>query len=74
MKFKPARCPECGELAKGTAETVPGIALLDFDDDGNADYSGETKVLWDSQETVCDEDGRVTLVCPDGHDWQAEML
>jgi hypothetical protein len=74
MRFDPPKCPTCGELPKGTAEETPGIALLDFDEDGDAEYSGETTMLWENQTTVTDEDGKVTLVCPDGHDWQAEMV
>ncbi|MHC4405167.1 MAG: hypothetical protein ACYTG0_36440 [Planctomycetota bacterium] len=71
MRFKPWKCPECGQQAKGTLETIPGIALLLFDEDGNAQYAGETAICWDGQATVCDEYGRVTLDCPDGHAWLA---
>jgi hypothetical protein len=73
MRFDPSNCPECGQQATGTLETIPGIALLLFAEDGAADYQGETKVCWDGQMTVFAEDGRATLVCPDGHDWLAEM-
>ena len=68
MRFEPSNCPECGQQAKGTLETIPGIARLLFDEDGNAEYLGGTDVCWDGQETVRDESGRATLVCPDGHD------
>ena len=73
MRYDPWRCPQCGQEAKGTLETIPGIARLLFDEDGNAEYQGETDVCWDGQETVRDENGRATLVCPDGHDWLAAM-
>ena len=49
------------------------IALLLFDEDGNADHEGETDILWNEMETVRSEDGRVTLICRDGHDWLAVM-
>jgi hypothetical protein len=71
MRFDPPTCPECGEYAKGTFETIPGVALLMFDDDGNAEYFGQTDVGWDGQETDRDEQGRATLICPSGHAWQA---
>jgi hypothetical protein len=73
MRFDPSKCPECGQQATGTLETIPGIALLMFDEDGAADYQGETRVCWDGQMTVRAEDGLATLVCPDGHDWLAVM-
>lgn len=72
MRFTPANCPECGQLAHGTLETVPGIALLVFDDNGNAEYEGETKIDWDSQVSQRDEAGRVLLECSEGHQWPAE--
>ena len=28
MRYDPWRCPQCGEEAKGTLETIPGIARL----------------------------------------------
>lgn len=71
MRFEPSKCPECGQRAKGTLETIPGIALLEFDEDCDADYQGETKVWWDGQQTARSDDGRVRLVCPDGHEWPA---
>ena len=73
MRFEPANCPQCGQQAKGTLETVPGVALLMFDEDGNAEYQGQTDLCWDDQETIRDESGRATLFCPGGHDWLAEM-
>ena len=49
MRFDPWKCPECDQPATGTVEVIHGLALLLFDDEGDADYAGETKVLWDSQ-------------------------
>jgi len=73
MRFEPGKCPECGEYAKGTFETVPGLALLNFVDDGEAEYFGQTDVCWDMQTTDRDEQGHATLMCPAGHTWQAAM-
>jgi hypothetical protein len=71
MRFTPWNCPECGEPAAGTVETVPGLALLVFDDDGQAEYEGETKIDWNGQQTRRDESGKVTLECRHGHRWSA---
>jgi hypothetical protein len=73
MRFHPCRCPECGEAAEGTHELVPGLALLTFDGQGEAEYAGETELDWNGQRTIHDEAGRVTLSCPRGHAWQAQM-
>ena len=73
MRFDPPTCPECGEYAKGTFETVPGLALLMFDADGEAEYFGQTDMCWDGQTTDLDEQGGATLICPAGHTWQAKM-
>jgi hypothetical protein len=72
MRFKPWKCPECGQPAKGTLETIPGLALLTFDDDGQAEYDGETDIDWNNQATLHDDASRDMLECPDGHQWPAE--
>jgi len=72
MFYTPARCSECGRLAYGTLERMDGIAVLAFDDDGSAEYQGWTDVDWETQKTVRNKQGLVTLVCPSGHQWQAE--
>ena len=69
MRFQPWRCTVCAQHAKGVLETIPGVALLVFEDNGEAQYAGGTDVCWDGQETVCDQNGQATLVCPDGHQW-----
>ena len=71
MQFNPLKCPECDQAAAGTVEVIHGLALLIFDEQDNADYAGETKVDWDSQVSLLDACGRVTLECPNGHQWQA---
>ena len=72
MRFKPWKCPECGQPAKGSLETVPGLALLTFDADGQAEYDGETEVDWDNQATQHDEAGNDLLECPQGHQWPTQ--
>jgi hypothetical protein len=42
-----------------------------FDEQGDADYEGETKVDWNSQTSLLDAHNQVTLECPNGHQWQA---
>lgn len=74
MHFLPWRCPTCNQPAEGTLETVPGLALLLFDDDGQAEYEGETKLDWNQQATCRDMKGKVTLQCPERHRWQAERF
>lgn len=72
MRFIPWKCPECGQAARGTLETIPGLALLTFDAGGHAEYDSETQVAWDNQATLHDEAGRDLLECPAGHQWPAE--
>jgi hypothetical protein len=74
MRFKPWKCPECGQPAAGALETVPGLALLVFDDGGQAQYEGETKIDWNGQATCRDESGKAALECPAGHRWPAELV
>lgn len=62
------RCPECGELARGTIETVNGVAEFVIEEDGTVDYSGRTDIWWDEQMTVMFE-GRCMLICRSGHEW-----
>ena len=71
MRFDPWKCPTCGQPATGTVEVIHGVALLIFDDEGNADYAGETKVDWSQQTSLHDARGQITLECLNGHQWQA---
>lgn len=74
MQFIPPACPQCGQPPKGTIERLLGLALLDVDEEtGSAQYGGETELWWDSQKSVRDKQGRVTLVCANDHEWKAEM-
>jgi len=73
MRLDPPTCPVCGQVARGTVETIPGLALLSFDERGEADYSGGTEVHWDGQAVDRDSQGRVRLICPAGHQWLATI-
>lgn len=73
MRFDPDKCPECGQKPRGTADTIPGVAEFVENDDGSFDYCGNTDVFRDGQMTETDEDKRLRLLCPDGHDWYATM-
>lgn len=72
MKFDPLNCPQCGEPAQGQVDNLTAVALFtEPDGDGKVDWEGESEVCWDDQKPVLDDQNRVTLVCPDGHEWQA---
>jgi hypothetical protein len=73
MRLAPATCPVCRRRAKGTLEIIPGLVLLLIGEDGLADYSGQTEIDWHGQKTIEDEQGRVVLMCPVGHEWSAKM-
>jgi len=74
MRFSPIACPVCGKLAKGTIETVQGVALFEIDPNtAEAEYEGSTEIWWDGQMTDRDLEGRYILICEEGHDWPAEL-
>jgi hypothetical protein len=70
VKYKPIHCPECGEIAWGTADTVPGVALFNYFKDG-VEYASETQMFWDGQVHEEDPKGRIRLQCREGHTWFA---
>jgi hypothetical protein len=72
MIVVPNRCPTCGQLARGILETLPGLALIAFDEaTEEAEYQGTTEIWWDDQERVQDAQGEITLICGQHHEWQA---
>jgi len=73
MHIEQPMCPECGELVKGTVEVLSDMSLLLVGEDGTAEYEGETKIWWDEQKAVLDADGRATLICENGHEWQSYL-
>ncbi|HWP59494.1 MAG TPA: hypothetical protein VNL14_16500 [Candidatus Acidoferrales bacterium] len=53
---------------------MPGCALIQQADEcGGYEYMGGTDMWWDEQWTKTDEQGRVNLVCRNGHDWWTEV-
>ena len=75
MRFDPPKCPECGEDPLGTLEDLTGRAEFSRqEDDGAYEYSGSTEVFWDGQMTRTDEEGKVALLCENGHDWFATRM
>lgn len=74
MKITTPHCPVCGELAVATIETLPGRALLNLEEDGTAEYAGETEIDWNGQKSVRDKDGNRILCCDNGHEWPSEVL
>lgn len=73
MNLSTPTCPTCGQPAASTLETVYGRALLIRNPDGSFDYEGETKIDWDTQETVTEADGSATLHCESRHAWQSSI-
>lgn len=71
MIFKTPKCPTCGELAIGTADTIPGIALLNLGENGEAEWEGTTNVCWDGQTVDRDKIGDLILTCG-SHEWASE--
>jgi len=70
FKVDKPRCPECNEPAMGMHEFVQGLASLEFDSEGNADYGEEAfKVDWDSCLMKADRRRNVTLECHCGATW-----
>jgi len=73
MKWDIEKCPTCGEEVSGTLETVHGQALVTKQDDGSFEYSGQTRVFWDGQETL-QKDGKDVLMCENGHEWTSTRI
>ena len=75
MRFTRPSCPDCGKLANGTIETVWARACFIEPESISSslvfEYSGETDVWWDTQQTVVNR-GRVMLNCENEHNWFSE--
>jgi hypothetical protein len=73
-------CPECGDLALGSTDLVPGAAYIDFQPDGSFDWAGETEVFWDGQYNARPDGspvpmGTIRLQCPTWvHEWETELM
>ena len=69
MRFETGACPECGHDASYVLESM----LVQFEiepADGEFDYTGHSEEFVETAEPVRDPQGRVTLGCRDGHEWQ----
>jgi len=74
LKFSVPKCPECGGIAVGVKDLIPGLAGIVFEEDGEtAEYSGGTDMWWDDQYTPEDENGEVQLRCDEDHWWDSKM-
>lgn len=72
MKFEPSHCPACNEPTRYTCDTIPGYAkLTEPDANGITEYTGETDVDWDGQQSNQDEEGRIEVACRNWHRWAA---
>lgn len=72
MRWEIETCPECGEEASGTVESLMGVAMIERLH-GEFQYSGYTDVLWDAQKSVT-KDGKELLVCGNGHEWYSQRI
>lgn len=57
----------------GTLETVQGVALVQGFNDGRPEYLGETRVYWDTQESI-QRDGKVVYLCEDGEEHSIDEI
>lgn len=74
MKFEQPNCPECGEELRGIIEQIQGCAELALQADNESyAYAGNTDVWWDEQRPLRDPEGRINLVCHNGHDWWSKV-
>ena len=63
-----------GDAIVGTLEKLIGTALItDIEDNGTPIFEGETKVDWDSQETVTRND-KIIFVDESGYEWTFDDL
>lgn len=80
MRLTTPTCPECGAAVRGTADLVPGNALLQRLGDGSYEYAGQTEMWWDGQmneieweRVLCGggdgSERTVVLDCEVGHRW-----
>ncbi len=74
MTLETPICPKCGQPAIGTVERLRGIAtFVGNPNDGAVEYTGETKLDWDTCETVFG-DGKPLVRCAEDHEWESEVF
>jgi len=71
MKITPSVCPQCGETVNGTCDQVASTVLLDRHEGGTFEYSGESKMHWDTSTTETNDKGQSLVCCENGHEWWA---
>ena len=71
MKLAKPKCLQCSCRAIGTVDLIPGTALFDAVPTlrRSVGWAGETKVCWDGQETITNENGESKVTCDNGHEW-----
>lgn len=72
MKLSEPTCPECGEPAIGTVDRIPGIAMFHYVPGGYVEWTGDTHIDWDGQQTE-EIDGLSVVKCVNGHEWTTEI-
>lgn len=71
MRIEPSRCPDCGRVAQGFEEIVPVKAFVELcEESGEYQYTGESKVYWDSQVLDLNDEGVGVAHCQEGHTWE----
>jgi hypothetical protein len=73
MKITPSVCPECGLDVYGTCDQVASTVLLDQQEDGTFEYSGESEMHWDTSTTETNDNGQCRVCCENGHEWWANI-
>ncbi len=78
MKLQTPFCPQCGAPAQGTLERLCGRADFNVDPGPGVEveYGGDTKIWWDEQRTVLEQDdepetptNRPIVCCSEGYTW-----
>lgn len=69
MKLAIPNCPECGESARGTVDTISACAEFGEINGGETEYIGDTDVWWDEQKTNLNDAGDSEVICKNGHEW-----
>jgi hypothetical protein len=59
----------------GSLDTIQARAnIVGFEDDGTPIWEGETKVFWDSQQTVTNEAGQPMFLTWDGAEYSLDQI
>ena len=74
MKLSPSRCPTCGDLASSTVDKIFAHANIEHFGGSVFENTGETEVIWDTQENISQKRDKVTVVCANHHEWEASTL